>query len=672
MTLPAIANANQRPVNWRATFLRRHLAELLEFADPPTAVYRPGNDVLALKDLRQDLEAAWRRQHRRGGDFEEFRQRLDELAWLRIQKFFAADWSDTKVYLDVPVQDQRTRTTYDSLTDLVVKTNYPGILLRTRSGAGKTVACRRLVYDCFHASRRTQPGNTIDRPNLFGRLPVWLDFSRVPKWEATLADCDHRGRLDEFLPKVLRSISATPQLTARQLDRYLRQDCGPPLLLVCDLNPIRLEHRHLIATAFNLFVRDHAPSGHRCIITYRPLQAEDPVKTNLGPQFERAELLPLSPVLAGQYLISIQRYRLEAAREAAVMLPALDDAQLDRYGARAVSILTRYARPIVRQRVTNGAPMDELPDDGPLISTPLLMHFLSQISPEQLLAEIPPDQTPQIASISDIYAEIVRRAIERDREQTPVGRYFPDERGSQELRMACARLAARMVGEGNVRLSLLAARGALMQPIGVAKDWWPLKKSARCSEIWSSENRHRTFQLSDTEALQQLFGCSLLRVIGDGVEAELAFAHDSFRDYFAGAVLLGEFAGPHDPPPARGPQGLPGDRVVPFDVYAAVTEFACSDPEAARNVLAFFGGTLQRLEFLEFTKALLAMHSDRAWVALFWHLVQSRPLVRNPIMDEIARSIQRRNVQVLRDQPERLLEYLIEDVTGDRSTLFEI
>ena len=648
------------PINWRSTFLHKHVAELLEYVPPENSAYRPADDVLALKELRLDLESLWRKQHGQQAITQDFKRKLDRLDWLRLQKFFATEWTDIRTYLDIPVLDELTGSMYYNLTNLLNEKNYPGVLLRTRSGAGKTVTCRRLVYDCFNSSTRTEADHTVAGANLFGHLPVWIDFSRVPRWEEALEECNSRGRLDRFLWQVLLCIAGPSQPTEEHLIRILL--LGPPLLLICDLNSINYQQRCLIANAFAIYLRDYASRGHRCIVTYRSMESQDQIRTNLGHLFTRVDLLPLAPVLAGQYLAGIERYRSQAAIAVGIDFPILDDTRLEAYRNRVVALVQRYARPNVRQHTPGAVSTDE----GPLISTPLLMHFLSVVPLERLLDQSAPKKHLLIASISDIYAEVVRRSITRDQEQTLLKHHFAGSEGHTRLRIAYARIAARMVADGNVRLSLLAVQAILKKPISVPPPpWWPLTSDS-ANSVWNSSNPYRASVFRDVEQ-RSLVGSSLLRVVGEGDAAEIGFVHDSFRDYFFGAVLLGECFGPDDPPPARGSRALPNDRLLPFAVYQTITDFAQRNPRAALNILPYFGGTLRTNEFRDLTTCLLRPESNREMVNLFWNVLRSRPLTYDRVLDAIAWSIQRRNNQVLETNPEWLLDFLIHDLTGDRA-----
>jgi hypothetical protein len=152
-------------IAYRQTFLRWHIDEQLHAVE----------DVLALRDLHRKLRR----------DFPDLPEaELHRYAGLHAFFFGGpaglASYADVRSYVPIAAFDtDRPQERYPDLSALIASLGQQrdacGIVLPARSGAGKTVACRKAFADCFWASAESEPA-------LAGYLPCWV---HVANGEAT-------------------------------------------------------------------------------------------------------------------------------------------------------------------------------------------------------------------------------------------------------------------------------------------------------------------------------------------------------------------------------------------------------------------------------------------------------------------------------------------------------
>jgi hypothetical protein len=168
-------------VDYRTTFLRHHVAEQLQHTDDVLAVkelidkYDPSQDDTRIRDLLS-LETFF------------YRSYSGERLWLPVQ-IIPAPSPDNGEPVQIPSRWDRRPDELATLIEWLAEArDERGIVLVARSGAGKTVACRKAFFDCFHAppamdgqldiSRSRQTSALVDRG--FGDTACRMLASREP------------------------------------------------------------------------------------------------------------------------------------------------------------------------------------------------------------------------------------------------------------------------------------------------------------------------------------------------------------------------------------------------------------------------------------------------------------------------------------------------------------
>ena len=166
-----------------------------------------------------------------------------------------------------------------------------GLLLSSRSGAGKTVACWKAFYDCvlrewaIHPPDKDEEGSesppVADVPKLNGFMPCWLRSANVTDILNNSTIKKYFGnKIDKlvYLSDCLRfeppAWRQTRSGDSQQIEEAIAQviwrlKYGPnQLLFFVDLNHYELELRQRIAKSLQKFQREHR-DRHCCVVTYR-------------------------------------------------------------------------------------------------------------------------------------------------------------------------------------------------------------------------------------------------------------------------------------------------------------------------------------------------------------------------------------------------------------------
>ena len=444
--------------DFRQTFLRKHLAhELTRTAE-----------VLALEELNK-IEGT---RHLTLRDF--FYGGLPEDAMLYIPVRVLPLGDDLR---DLPALYFKKRSpyglrpTFDLSYALAALRHFDipgGIYLRSRSGAGKTVAGLAAMCDCFYGTEVADTPSAT--PRLGGFLPCRLRTGSVFKGvRDRFARFKSDGKRQDWLHQqvaavgselIERMLLATAGLAGKGQSRLLPgwMNAGPPLLIFVDLNAFGEVERRLTAAALVKFQEESASAGagHRVVVTYRSATLDSVHAALAGCRLLHPfDLEPLPPGQAAEYL---RTYRRLAARRAGT---AVSDAALDQEAAA------------LRQFID-----DHVTGEESLVSTPLLMHLVTLIPGAEL-------REGKVRTLSDLYDRVVHRFFVQDflktiPDETPQ-RFKDQTTGDPEsyfvtamCRVALAILASgettRLIGSGN-----LSATKVLHQLWGEPKE----------SRLWS-------------------------------------------------------------------------------------------------------------------------------------------------------------------------------------------
>jgi hypothetical protein len=280
-----------RPVDPRQKFLRWHIEAERARTD----------DLLAVRELRYRVQDA-------GHD--------PDAAGLTAERFFYDDRPDYRLYQPIPVVpvgegNGRLTALYPAaeLTDLLARLRQrpagvpPGVLLRTRSGAGKTVAGRKAFWDCLHGAA----------PPLAGYLPCWLG-PVVPGPEHFPVRAGPEAAVLGLLFRAA-TVNGTHAERLRPLGSRLAPllQHGPPLLLFVDLNAFGTGERLAVAAGLTRYLALYPT--HRCVVTHRSSRPEDETLHLLtgrppegdAPAFGVYDLEPIQPRQAELYLGNFRR-----------------------------------------------------------------------------------------------------------------------------------------------------------------------------------------------------------------------------------------------------------------------------------------------------------------------------------------------------------------------------
>ena len=452
---------------------------------------------------------------------------------LRLDHFFERHHrvpaDDAQVYfpLPVPPADGAGLPAAD-LTALLLRLDGAGdrrgVVLTTRSGAGKTVAARKAFFDCIFA-----PAGSA-RPPLADFLPCWLDLAE-PLGERTalqqrrhdyqqghgLAALQERTTDDTVVLELLRQASRWTGALIEQVRDWVRY--GPKLLLFADLNAADAPTQAVAARALAWFQAQHGPAGHRVVVAYRTTQPDAAIR---GPEFRDYTLETIQRPQALVYLGNVRRFEqamYERLREA---LPnyagrlETPDRDIDAEVKKLAELIDRYDRHARRN------------EEG-VVCTPLLMHLMSQLDP---------GAADTVDSLTDLYDRVVDQHLLYDEEHYGITRTpampanLRGEKGRKRLKTAMTRVALMMHARGQNSLRSGEITNAWHKPeqgkpgrIG-GKPWHPADAadftwtaSPYCTEVFEPQEHGPLMQYG------------FLRRDGESLQ----FLHDSFIDYFLGA-----------------------------------------------------------------------------------------------------------------------------------------
>jgi WD40 repeat protein len=491
-------------IDYRQTFLRHHVPTEL---DPPAELEENGfrEEILALDSLRHRLRQsspdAGAKIHRLASRRRFFLIMPDDGPWLylpvRVRPLPAGDRG-------IPRDE---RDDYKDLTHLLCSTSKSrrSVLLTARSGAGKSTAMLKAFFDCL-----------VGRdPLLGGYLPCYLrSFGKAR---------EEKSAGHEVILNLLAEASRLqPCPSSKQVEAWLNS--SPSLLLFMDLNTADDDLRRVLREAIVRF-QEYFKGRHRWVIAYRA--ADRDTTLNYLQQtalFGTYDLRHLEYTDALKYLDNLRRVENELSNELAPRSSRVSNcpaapAPIDSAALRR--LFDRYGN-----------------DPDSLISTPLLMHFVSVIGIDRAAAA---------ESLAQLYAEVVEDYLDRDygqlgRATTPYAEVvrrsgLMDAEGRITLKVAMARVALTILAGGDTRLHrgrlpvetvldrLLADPNNFRQP----EDWWP-------ANPWWHEGRY--FLDGDKgplnpEARHAIREFSFLRRDGD----KIGFRHDSFLYYFAALAI---------------------------------------------------------------------------------------------------------------------------------------
>lgn len=546
----------------RTTFLRRHVRTQLAYS----------GDLLALGELRAALRDA--------------RPAVANLdAWLDARltpTAFFTGYPDMPLYRPlrlVPADDAvRTALADADLVDLSAlltrlreaKCRVPGgVVLMTRSGAGKTVAARAAFRDCVVGGEQARLG---------GLLPCWLPPGPLQPWPDPKEACGPVFELIHQASEIGEGRIGLPE--------WLR--VGPPLLLFVDLNAFMPEERQTLARSLVAY-RQRFPT-HLVVVAYRTpgTEASDNTLAQLlarrdaAPLFARYDLATIPAEMAVKYLEDVRRLEVVLRTESGLPVPNRDDVEDD------VGWLRGLIRDHVRSQGAGGAA------EG-LVSTPLLMHFVTGLTLGRTGEEAgrPPgtEKPKRPETLKGLYEAVVRQHLTREVE------HFANERQpltESDLSVAMSRLALAMLHRGTTRLEPARVRELLAYPeesVGDGPDAWV--PSGEFWRVTASPYYVREFPASNDPKvpgqLETVLRFALLRP--DGVS--VGFLHDSFLYYFA-ALAVRYSREPGIPTRLRGE-------------WPAVAERMRERPDLRADVAAFLGGMVTATELAAWMREVIAV-----------------------------------------------------------------
>jgi WD40 repeat protein len=589
MPVRADADVHREPL-YRHTFLRQHVPEQLD---------RRIDDVLALQSIEQRLMSqfslAFRAKHRRAnteGEKKAFNN------WLRrtplcLKAFFRGDdpvspeFPDTIVYRPVPVFEfgdpvsEGWTELSALLVDMARDRDDRGVILRARSGAGKTVGQVKAFCDCAWGARdRDDPQQTLAGR---GHVACWLNVGDVPDGDESLIE-----------RMLLRHAGVSGSCSLATLKLWL-EGGRPRVLVFCDLNAAsevkpnqsRAESaRRRLARGLEKFQIDHGRGGHRCVVAYRSSRSGDEIVNQLAGSFRSIDMRPLGLADATAYLRDYREFearviaRVESHEHGGpglVLLREERERDIEAEVKVLVDLIRRYGRPI-RSTPDSDVIEDEWAPES-VISTPLLMHFVSSLTGDELRA--------RVGSLTDLYRLVINQHIKRDVEEYGKNQKCPEladlDRARPRIIAAMTRvaLAIRERGAGSTRLphddlvklfkhprldAPKPSRPSSVALLGNPGRLWSTKRSPYywLDPVESPEDYQRTLQ-----------EFSLLR---SDVQSH-GFLHDSMIDFFQGLAL-------------RDYEGNGAPERPQKSWYAATVVRIRNDVPRHRRCLEFLGGLL--------------------------------------------------------------------------------
>ena len=389
-----------------------------------------------------------------------------------------------------------------------------GVLLVARSGSGKTTAQRYAAHQMLGAFSPANP-----------RIPVWLDA--LPK--------DWGGG---SVLALLAHMTGGPPASPDYLRHALRQT---PVTVFCDLNAMRQAERMDLAKALVKFQEEFGPSGSRVVAVYRAVSDDEPVMETLiqDKQFLRFRQANLTPGAATKYIHRFEAYSRALRDKLGLENPNLP---IDKHELNA--FIVRYAG-----------------GHDPMISTPLLMHFVATLAVAGVRPATDkgrPDDAPvrlsDIHTAMDLYDRVVDSYLDREahaNDRRPD--CFAGDPGKTRSRILLTRFALAVLGDSDREDAQLVAlseeqmddvlnphprrgRPASWVP---TDDWW---REAECLYYTNGQDKGLRDLAAALDAKTQATEWLPLRRTAQGYQ----LIHDSFLYYFAAKSLV-EFERPGKP-----------------------------------------------------------------------------------------------------------------------------
>lgn len=513
-----------------------------------------------------------------------------------------------------------------------------GILLEGCSGAGKTVAQRKALFDCsWFVSRtvRSEPrshvvddrrsigGGDLDsaasatEPLLAGYIPCLARlgaplptvdklrrcFGNKKKFLRELEALDSEAVL-ELLAASTESafMAANPSEQLRPSWRRLRGlvrkrlQVGPPILIFVDLNAAEVVERQVLSVALKKFQATFGSLGHRVVAAYRSAAVADGIRRRLGAdeqidKFRRFDLRPLTPRDADLYLeayLAFEKREIEA-----------------RGGTPPERVADlKSVRGLIAQHVRSGES---------LLSTPLLMHWVTMLDGGVLRPEMP---------LSELYERVVELYLDREQASARRPLVYDDETWRNLMLVAMTRLALMMnaAGANESRVGEQAFLTALDNPrsgdpknIGQAaqRSWWLPRYFRKGSSYYADG--------IDKDVAVAILESGLFR----RERGAIGFVHDSFRYFFLAVYALHRFNGI-----TRASTIEPGGAMsqmfagLPKSWFSEVAELFAQRPEDWVWPAEFLGGTLDDEQVTAMVFALALYSSTDGLPKLLLRIVQ--------------------------------------------------
>lgn len=598
---------------------------------------------MALSELRTRARKAWALRPERGGraceDDDEFEARL--VRGFSEERFFFHDRPDLRLYQAVGVtpltreldNDPRLRGISD-LTDLLVRLRAspsrglrPGVVLVTRSGAGKTTAARKAFLDCLYiAPSSDRPGP--DSAPLRDYLPCWVPVCQIlPQFDPIRSAADDAAKLEASLRTIgadlIEDLILRAAAPAGTPVERLRDACpglkgwlehGPGLLLFIDLNAFGAIERPAVARGL-LYYQDKY-RHHRCVISYRAVSGEDQALRLLTGAASSGEKLfglydlgTVQPVQAERYLRNLRRVETELLQEIGLPLSPDRSRHDDEACAYLGDLIRRFVHPGDRE--------------GSLISTPLLMHFVSILD----------EDLGSTRSVTELYCRVVGMHL---RNEASARAMHSTSLNDEDIQVALTRLALVMIARSTTRLSERDVRLVLEKPQSFRRAtdgrWWPEDR------FWLKGKPLYFYRRFTTGQVMGILEFSLLRSDGSLVR----FIHDSLIYYFSGAQALRHHRWPGEFPPDASLE----DRWAP-----AVLDRVAGDPTGWASPFEFLGGAATPEEFEGLAGAFLLTHPTNEHLQTLVHKLALGASGRSGAASALSRSAMV-NRSLIKDLPE--------------------
>ncbi len=413
-------------------------------------------------------------------------------------------YGDNRTYLPISIAHVGTTPhsgsseSYDCLDTLVADLDANnashGILLYGKTGGGKTVATKAVELGCFFGSR-SEDGSLCSRHAHL--LPVRLlpsDGEGLP--EPPKGQTHHRDDLFHILFRASRWDKHEDPL---EWIKFQLKYLGKKLLVICDLNAVDEKLRPRFALALRDLQKDH---DCRVIVTYRSTRSGDSILTDLlsGGVFSEYQLRDVHPHAAKGYLRNLRELEQRVCQSVGLNAPERD-----------VDTETEQLDLLVKQHESR---------DNSLISTPLLMHFVSLLEPGDLQAGM---------TLTGLYDRVIKQFFHREifNYGTNLPAVLRGEFGFENFRKIMSGVALDILSQGadSVRLSRKFFAHSLLRSINCRN----------CVELINSIPASNPEAIEPTREVERaILELSVL----NRSESEIGFVHDSLVYYFASLAIV--------------------------------------------------------------------------------------------------------------------------------------